>query len=116
MLGGGELEDRKVQMRCVFRGISRGSDVGDDLAFLDLLSFAQTHGVPLEVSVVITVLFRGVELINRRSPRFALKETGDGAVLDRLYRCIAGRENVDRLVRARSAPPILERPHQVVGL
>ena len=73
-----------------------------------VFAFLQVVGVALEVRVVIDVLFAGVVLIERDAAGLAHEKAGHGAVFDGEYRRIAGREDVDRLVRARVAAAIVE--------
>src|SRR4051812_2676326 len=63
--GGGQPKNREVQVGRIFRGVARGPDKPDHLAFLDLVPLLQAVGISLQVGVIVGVPSAGVELVNR---------------------------------------------------
>jgi len=111
----GDHGDRKVQMVIAWSGVSGVADVSNHLALANFLSFEETRSVAREVSVVEDQFLVWTKLIDRGAASLALKEARDGAVLHGLHWGVARGKNVDRLVRAGTAAPILERAHQLLA-
>src|SRR5262245_21800415 len=99
-----ELEDAEMQVRRVWRGISGGADVADDVPFRYRFAVVQSVGVAFEVRVVVLQPAGRIDLVDRVASKLAHEQLRDRAVGDGVNRRVARREDVHRLVRTAAAP------------
>jgi hypothetical protein len=97
-----------MEMRCVLWSIAGRPDVADEITATQLLAFMESRGIRIEMSVVVTVLFIGVELIDSQSSRLAIEQFSYNAVVGSNDDRAARGQDIDRLVAAIAAARFIE--------
>src|SRR5690242_2318138 len=87
-----------MQMRRARRSVTRGTDVSNHLAWIDVHPLAQLSSIALQVSVVVTINLTVVEFVYRVSSRFAREKLADSSRHDGMHRCPGGFHDVDGFV------------------
>src|SRR4051812_26205992 len=85
-------------MWSVWRSITRRPDVPDHLPLRNMDTRLQPIGIAFEMRVVVTVVFRRIELINREPTRLAGEQGFDRAFFNGKNRCVASSKDVRCLV------------------
>src|SRR5579872_663546 len=82
-----EFEDRKMQVRGAAVGVPRRSHKTNDLPALHLNPVSQPVHISVQVSIVVTILSRFVELVNRVASTFAYEQFSDGSKYYGMHGC-----------------------------
>src|SRR5688572_30150858 len=93
-----ELEDRKVQVRRIWRRVAGRADVTDDLPACDGRPFHQSGRIARQVRIVVGVGVGRVELVDGDAARLAQEQLRNRAVLDGDDWRLSSGHDVERFV------------------